>query len=126
MYKYYDAFSKALEKYVPAIHDHLIDLDIPPSMYLLDWIITLFSKYLPLNISTHVWDIFLVEGEKFLMRVGLGIVIYHQNRILNMEFEECFHLLKQIDENEALDHQELMLTIKNVKLPTVLYESFFV
>ena len=47
---------------------------VTSEMFLMDWNLSLYTKALPLEVAANVWDVFLYEGESFLVCVGLGIL----------------------------------------------------
>ena len=52
-------------------------------MFLLPWWMTIFSKYLGLDLAVRVWDGYMVFGTTYLTQVALGILNVCQNEILN-------------------------------------------
>ncbi len=47
---------------------------VTSEMFLMDWNLSLFTKALPLEVAAQVWDVYLFEGEIYIMYVGLGIL----------------------------------------------------
>jgi hypothetical protein len=43
-------------------------------MYLLSWLLTLFSKNIPLEVAARIWDGHLIFGEAFLVCACLGVL----------------------------------------------------
>jgi len=82
MESFFQIFDKAILEYLPTLHQHLKKLEIAPILYCLDWIITLYSKSLPINIATRVWDIFLFEGDYSLIHIALGILSLLEKKII--------------------------------------------
>jgi hypothetical protein len=89
---------------LPALFQHFQYLGVSLDLFLIDWYapplplffvslgsyphrcssliafppnraIALFAKTLPLDVVTRIWDIFLLEGEISVIRVGLGMCI---------------------------------------------------
>lgn len=50
------------------------DEGVTSEMFLMDWNLSLFTKALPLEVAAQVWDVYLYEGEIYIMYVGLGIL----------------------------------------------------
>lgn len=72
-------------------------------------VLTLFSKSLPLDLVVHVWDVYMLEGESFIFRVALGILVVSyffqlhegvmqtfQNELRTADFDGCLGLLSNI------------------------------
>jgi len=45
-------------------------------MYLLSWLLTLFSKNIPLEVAARIWDGHLIFGEAYLVCACLGVLRY--------------------------------------------------
>ncbi|RKP01979.1 hypothetical protein CXG81DRAFT_2682, partial [Caulochytrium protostelioides] len=56
----------------------------PLSMVTTQWFMTLFVTALPTETWLRVWDAFLYQGEKVLMRVALTLVKLHEDTIVRM------------------------------------------
>ena len=50
--------------------------------YLMDWFFTVFSRTVPLELSSMLWDHFLMEGDVFLFRAALGIVKFIEPKLM--------------------------------------------
>ena len=76
------------------VHQHLTSLNITPDVYLPEWLLTLFSKHLSLDLATRVWDNFLLEGEIFLHRTALAVLNLLSKKLQKAEGDACLHLLR--------------------------------
>jgi hypothetical protein len=56
-------------------------------MYLYEWFLTIFSRSLPLDISSRIFDNFFIEGINFLYRTALGLIRMNRTKLLNGTFE---------------------------------------
>jgi len=111
---YLDTFSALFEELLPNLYRHLeVRLNISPHVYFFDWVLTLFTKSMPIESAARIFDIFLLEGESFVFRAGLGVLSYLQNRLLIADFDESMHTLQQIT-NEAVDDMKLFSAIQNI------------
>ena len=45
-----------------------------PTMYAQTWFLTLFSHYFSAEFVSRIWDVYLVEGKKTILRIALAIV----------------------------------------------------
>ena len=59
---------------LPLLYNHMCEEGVTSEMYLMDWNMALFTKALPLELAAQVWDMYLYEGEMYIMCVGLGIL----------------------------------------------------
>ena len=56
-------------------------------------IYTLFSKSLPLELASRLWDVFCRDGEEFLFRAALGILKFIEDDLLHSDFDQLTKLL---------------------------------
>lgn len=99
MIAYFAAFEMFLEENVPALHGHFIEENFTPDMYLIDWTFTLFSKSLPLDAACRVWDVFCRDGEAFLFRAALGILMFYREELLQMDFIHLGQFLSKLPDD---------------------------
>lgn len=118
-------FSDIFEKNLPALYRHFSDIGLSPEMYLLDWILTIYSKSLPLDISTRIWDIFLIEGDVYLFRVAIGLLKLVSKEILSsgFELEECKKMLTTIPASLIEDDAKLFEEIRKVDINSAKFKS---
>ncbi|CAL4141674.1 unnamed protein product [Meganyctiphanes norvegica] len=74
MSAYYSTYEELLTANLPAVAKHLQELCVTPDMYILDWILTVFARSVPLDAAARIWDVYLRDGEEFLFRAAIGIV----------------------------------------------------
>ena len=67
-------FDMLLKKTFPKLKKHLESQGVASSMYSSQWFITLFSYAFPFDLVVRVWDIFMAEGWKIVLRVALAIM----------------------------------------------------
>lgn len=61
---------------------------VRPSLYLVPWISSVFIRYLPLDLATRLFDVFVLEGDSFLFRVALAVLQILEPRLFNPVLEE--------------------------------------
>lgn len=49
-------------------------LALPPPIYLEAMFLTLFSLHCPLDITSRIWDVYVFEGDAFLVRTAIGVL----------------------------------------------------
>jgi hypothetical protein len=88
-------FEELFKIYLPQVSAKLSQLGIQADMYLFEWIITIFSRSLPLDIASRIWDNFLYFGQIFLFKTALGIIKSYEHLLLSndSEFEQCLQTL---------------------------------
>ncbi|XP_028424552.1 TBC1 domain family member 12 isoform X2 [Perca flavescens] len=81
---------------------HQLSSGVTPDLYLLDWILSLYLKPLPLEVACRVWDLFFRDGEEFLFRTALGILKLHQDVLLHMDLISTAQFLSRPPVEELL------------------------
>ncbi|KAF2354427.1 Rab-GTPase-TBC domain [Trinorchestia longiramus] len=72
MVAYYRTHSSLVAALLPTLHTHLQKLQVTPDLYLLDWVLSLFTRSLPLDVASRIWDIFTRDGDEFFFRAACG------------------------------------------------------
>ncbi|XP_049591306.1 TBC1 domain family member 12 isoform X1 [Syngnathus scovelli] len=99
MLKYFAVFEVFFEENLPRLFSHFRSNKLTPDLYLIDWIFTLYSKSLPLDVACRVWDVFCRDGEESLFRTGLGILRLFQDVLLQMDFIRMAQFLSRLPED---------------------------
>ncbi|XP_075996592.1 TBC1 domain family member 12-like [Genypterus blacodes] len=99
MLKYFSAFEVFFEENLPRLFSHFQTNSLTPDLYLIDWIFTLFSKSLPLDVACRVWDVFCRDGEESLFRTGLGLLRLYEDVLLQMDFIHMAQFLSRLPDD---------------------------
>ncbi|KAF4110977.1 TBC1 domain family member 14 isoform X1 [Onychostoma macrolepis] len=125
MLTYFAAFEVFFEENLPKLFAHFKNNNLSSDIYLIDWIFTLYSKSLPLDIACRVWDVFCRDGEEFLFRTALGILRLYEDILTHMDFIHIAQFLTRLP--EYISAEEIFSSIttinmnsKNKKWPQVL------
>lgn len=84
---YKAAFDELFAELLPELSRHFREQHVPTDMYLLDWLMTLFSKSLPLELAMRIWDRYFLYGEVFLFRCAFAILHMMKLRLLSQQFD---------------------------------------
>lgn len=85
---YFRVFDTLLADYLAKVYSNFSSQVVRPSLYLTPWLTTVFVKYLPLDLSTRLLDVFLLEGDSFLFRVALVLLQLLEPRLFTPSHEE--------------------------------------
>eukprot|EP00466_Bigelowiella_natans_P005260 jgi/Bigna1/87103/estExt_fgenesh1_pg.C_160228 len=96
-------YQTLMKEKLPKLYDHFEEIEIKPGMYLYEWLLTIYSRSLPIDIAHRIWDNFLFHGQVFLFRTALGILRLFGQSFLTKSFEDCLSILNRPPEdiNEA-------------------------
>ncbi|XP_026566273.1 TBC1 domain family member 12 isoform X2 [Pseudonaja textilis] len=114
MLKYFAAFEVFFEENLPKLFHHFKSYNLTPDIYLIDWIFTLYSKSLPLDLACRVWDVFCRDGEEFLFRTGLGILRIYEDILLQMDFIHIAQFLTKLPED--ITSEKLFSCITSIQM----------
>ncbi|XP_070540551.1 TBC1 domain family member 14-like isoform X2 [Ptychodera flava] len=99
MKAYFATYEEYFEDNLPELFKHFKELNVTPDLYIIDWMYTIYSKSLPLDVACRVWDVFFRDGEEFLFRTALGILHMYQEILLNMDFIHIAQFLTKLPED---------------------------
>lgn len=109
-----DFFESMFSRQMPELMKHFQHLNITHDSYLIDWCLTLYSKYLPLDTAAVVWDRYLLEGEPYIYRVALAILKLYQDRLLRSSYGDCMLLLTTT--SSSFNHSAFLLAVESVEV----------
>eukprot|EP01135_Chromosphaera_perkinsii_P004886 Nk52_evm6s303 gene=Nk52_evmTU6s303 len=118
---YVGVFNSLLESELPDIHKKFQILGISSSLFLYEWFLTLFSKPLPLEVVSRVWDSYFLLGDIFLFRVALGILHMYQSDLLDKEFDVVAHFLTHLPQD--MDDSKLFSSIQEIHITEKRFKS---
>lgn len=72
MQSYFSTYEEFFAENLPKLHSHFKKQAITPDLYIIDWMFTMYTRSLPLDVASRVWDVFCRDGEEFLFRTALG------------------------------------------------------
>lgn len=92
--KFYQ-FRALLRDNLPALSDHLDELQVDPAAYVSQWFLSFFAVTCPLPMLFRVYDVIFAEGaSETIMRVALSLMSKNMGRILALqEMEDVLQLL---------------------------------
>ncbi|KAM6963501.1 TBC1 domain family member 12-like [Tautogolabrus adspersus] len=102
MFRYFRCFQVFFEESLPRLFLHFQSSGVTPDLYLMDWILSLYLKPLPLDVACRVWDLFFRDGEEFLFRTALGILRMHQDDLLHLDLISIAQFLSRLPDEEQL------------------------
>ena len=67
-------FDRALSFSLPKLYAHFLSLRLAPEVLVSQWMITLFSYTVPLQLTVDLWDYLLVGGWTAVFRIALALL----------------------------------------------------
>jgi len=90
-----------VDQKLPRLAKHMKFLNCDMSILSTEWFLCLYSTSLPAETAARVWDALFSEGPKVLYRVGLALLVLHEDILL--ETENAGELLKAM--RGAVSHE---------------------
>ncbi|KAL8195381.1 hypothetical protein R6Q57_025784 [Mikania cordata] len=105
--QYLFQFDLLMREYMPKLGEHFTQETINPSIYGSQWFITVFSYSFPFHLDLRIWDVFLYEGVKIVFKVGLALLKYCHDDLVNLPFEKFIHALRNFPD-DAMNPDKLL------------------
>ncbi|KAF4030637.1 Rab-GTPase-TBC domain [Phytophthora infestans] len=126
---YYTLFDAFLSARLPHLHAHLRDVGVfSCSMYLMNWLQTLFLQVLPLESAARVFDNFLLDGTVFLFRTAMAIHELLAPQLMRAEMDVVLPLLQHNVMHQdvwtlRVSEQALFDTVATIAVPSHIYSA---
>ena len=109
-----DLFNDIFKINLPELYEHFKENEIAPEHYLLEWLMTLYTRSLYIDLSLRIWDIYMIEGIAALYMSAIVILNIHQKDYLKMEFSDIMNHLKNLESNKY-DEDKFIENMNKVK-----------
>ncbi|XP_054279659.1 TBC1 domain family member 14-like [Macrosteles quadrilineatus] len=116
MQAYYSTYDHLFRENLPELYSHFTNTTLTPDLYLLDWIYTVFTKTMNLDLACRVWDVFLRDGDEFLFRTALGVLHLCQDILLQLDFVRGSQFLTRLPDD--LPGDQLFKSIACIRMIT--------
>jgi|TARA_B100000513_G_scaffold7135_1_gene3378 hypothetical protein len=97
---------------LPVLFRHFKNHGVTPDVYYFEWTLTLFVRFVPLDICTRIWDSYLLLGEAYFVRAALGILRLYGASLRAMEMEEIVRFLQHLP--AGMDGDGLFMAIEDI------------
>ena len=95
-----DLFNDIFKINLPELFEHFKENEILPEHYLLEWLMTLYTRNVFIDLAFRIWDIYMIEGIISLYKTAIVIFSIHQKDYLQMEFSDILNHLKNLETNK--------------------------
>ena len=93
-------FQKNLNKYFPELSEHFQEINLSIHSWISQWIQMCYINVFPNYLLLRVWDYFLIHGISFLLNLGLSIIEYfYEDLINNDKPEDILEIFKNLNPN---------------------------
>mmetsp|Transcript_33855 Transcript_33855/g.81953 ORF Transcript_33855/g.81953 Transcript_33855/m.81953 type:complete len:1045 (+) Transcript_33855:60-3194(+) len=109
-------FLMLLGHHYPALRHHFDRIGLMPEMFLLEWFLTMYTKCLPLDLASLVWDLYLLESEAALYKVAVAILHLCSDKLLREDAEGCQAVLRDLPRH-IVEEETFLNAVNSVTLP---------
>ncbi|KRX01411.1 Rab-GTPase-TBC domain [Pseudocohnilembus persalinus] len=110
--------TRCLSIFLPKLSEHFKQENIEPDYYATGWFITIFTSVFQYTLESHVlqvvWDIFVIEGWKGFFKCVLWILKTHEQKLLEMKFDDLLHYLGEMIKTQFFGLNEQQLKEKGI------------
>jgi ecotropic viral integration site 5 protein len=111
---------------MPDLYAHFRNIGVTNAFFISRWFMTLFSTFLPLPAILKVWDCFMLEGWKVILKVGIALLKLIRPIIINFDLEEISTYLRKNMQEISYEKissicQEIKITKKELRKLEELY-----
>jgi TBC1 domain family member 14 len=115
-------FRQAFLVEIPDLCEYFEEEKIDPRSYVYEWVMTLYTRALPMDVAVRVWDLYFIDGFPLLFKTALAILKIVKDKILYSDISEVMNTLKNT-QSLILDDSMLLKAIDGVNLPEWVYEE---
>ncbi|CAF0735759.1 unnamed protein product [Adineta ricciae] len=123
MEKYLELFNQLLNFHLPKLSAHFIEMSIEPNCFALDWFFTIYSKSLPLDVVSRIWDMFFRDGDAFIFRTAIAILSLYEERLCQLDTFHCLQFLTRLPDD--LNVTSLFKAIDKINFDHTSCELFY-
>ena len=100
-------FHQIFKKELPALYDHVQSLMLPDSLWISNWLCSLFLYALPTKKVIRVWDVMLTEDIFFLVKVAVALMKLYEKEILGLDTNGFNDLFRFIKSEKCIKHPKV-------------------
>jgi hypothetical protein len=101
--EYVDLFNKALKKYLPQLNTHFEANELSAEIFAMSWLRTLFAQQFELNFVVRVWDLFLIDGFNFAVKIVLALLYKHQDALKVLAYTDLMKYMQDLPQQISSD-----------------------
>ena len=85
------------------------------SVFVFEWVLTLFSSSFEIEICTHLWDQIFFFGDRFLLKIAIAICLTLQKKfIAEIKTIDGLKIIKKA--RDYIKKEELFETLRKLKI----------
>lgn len=110
------SMDRTYKRLLPRLKRHLDKTGLPINLFATEWIMTLYSNCLHLDVVRIIWDAFFNEGWKVIFRIGIAMLKIHRKNLLKLGLQEGNLLLRSLPK-KVNDTEYLLKVAYGLSMP---------
>jgi hypothetical protein len=107
-------FNDVFQHNLPKLFKHFVLNEVYSEHYLIEWIMTLYTRNLHIDLAVRIWDVYMVEGIKCLFKAAIVILSWYEKYFLSVGFEEILIGIKNVSKIK-MENDVFVDNMRNVK-----------
>lgn len=83
IHKIYKIFWRHLKDHVPHLYENLRAENVSCSVFLFEWVLTLFSSSFEIEMCTYIWDQIFFFGESYIIKIAVTICFLLEKKFMS-------------------------------------------
>ena len=108
-----DLFNLILKSNLSSIYYLFNENGVSPEHYLLEWIMTLFTRTFHIELVLRILDVYMLEGITAIYKAALVVFILLEKELINLDFSGILNKLKEIKE-KSIDENLFLEQMKKI------------
>ena len=109
-------FRLLLRHNLPELTDHFETEGVKPGMFLIEWFLTLFARTLNQDLTTRIWDLYVMNGPVVLFQTGIALLKIVAPSLANEDLAGIMAVIGNIG-SYISDGDFLVNYIENISIP---------
>ena len=109
-----DLFNDILKSNLPNIYKLFNENGVLPEHYLLEWIMTIYTRTFHIDLVLRIWDVYVIEGIATLYKTAVVIFILLEKELIDLDFSGILNKLKEI-KDKITEETIFLENLKRIK-----------
>ena len=109
-------FKQSFYYNLPELCEHFDKIGLIPQNYFWNWIMTIFTHVLNVDLCCRIWDVFMIEGLKSIYSAAIVFLSHFESDFLMFDLCEIMNTFNNL-KNVYFDEDNIINAMKKVKFP---------
>ena len=109
-------FKESFYYNLPELCEHFDKIGLIPQNYFWNWIMTIFTHALNVDLVCRIWDVFMIEGLKCIYSAAIVFLSHFESEFLMFDLCEIMNTFNNL-KNIYFDEDMIINAMKKVKYP---------